>query len=373
MKQAWHANWTLHLPWKRIYIRLPLFILAAVISAWVFPSFAQTTAQTAAQADTSYIDPTGTAHITRIIPVPKTLSPEAQKAVAQPRSDAPTNPTLAEHRADTDANHERLAKETRSVYPVDITPGTIARVPVNIITPVGGPPAGKADRVLINIHGGAFNSDSGSLTESIPIANLTQTKVITVLYRLAPEHPFPAGVDDVVAVYKELLKNYKPHKIAIFGTSAGAFLTGEVAVKIKTLGLPLPAALGIFSGGGDYSMPADSQAFYTVSGLSGHLDPPSPGTQWPYYVGSTNPKDPILSPVYADLHGMPPTLFMTSTRDLLLSNTSILHLAFLRAGVDARLVVFDGLSHAFWYNPNLPESKEADKIMARFFDEQLGK
>jgi monoterpene epsilon-lactone hydrolase len=355
---------------NRYFYALVFFVVFASTS----PIFAQeTTARTAVSSDTTYIAPDGTAHITRIVPVPKTVSPEAQKAIAAPHSDAPVNQTLAEHRADTDSNHARMAKETRAVYPVDVTPGTIAGIPVQIITPVGGVPAGKADRVLINLHGGAWNSDSGSLTESIPIANLTQSKVITVLYRLAPEHPFPAGLDDIITVYKELLKTYKPQKIVIFGTSAGAFLTGEAAVRIKTLGLPLPAALGIFSGGGDYSMPADSQSLYTVSGLGGHLDPPSPGTQWPYYVGSTNPRDPVLSPVYADLHGLPPTLFVTSTRDLLLSNTSILHLAFLRAGVDARLIVYDGLNHAFWYNPNLPESKEVDGFMARFFEEQLDK
>ena len=66
-------------------------------------------------------------------------------------------------------------------------------------------------------------------------------------YRLAPEHPFPAGVEDAVAVYRELLKTYKPNHIVIYGTSAGAVLTAEVAVKLKALGLPMPAALGIFS------------------------------------------------------------------------------------------------------------------------------
>jgi monoterpene epsilon-lactone hydrolase len=70
---------------------------------------------------------------------------------------------------------------------------------------------------------------------------------------------------------------------------------------------------------------------------------------------------------------MPPALFVTSTRDLLLSGTATLHRAFLRAGVEAQLVVFDGLNHAFWYNPDLPESKEANSIMARFFDDHLGK
>jgi acetyl esterase/lipase len=261
---------------------------------------------------------------------------------------------------------------TRAVYPANIEFSTVAGVSVSVVTPLVIP-ANKANRVLINLHGGGFTSDSGSLTESLPIANLTQTKVVSVIYRLAPEHPFPAPVEDVVAVYKELLKTYEPRNIAIYGSSAGAVLTPEVAVKIKQLSLPLPGALGIFSGGGDFTQTGDSQQIFGVQGLSGHPDTRPKGVQWlAVYVGSTDPEDPVLSPFFADLHGMPPTLFTTSTRDMLLSDTTTLHRAFLRAGVDASLVVFEGLNHCFWYDPNLPESREADGIMAKFFDAHLG-
>jgi acetyl esterase/lipase len=210
------------------------------------------------------------------------------------------------------------------------------------------------------------------LTETVPIANLTQMKVVAVLYRLAPEHPFPAAVDDTVAVYKELLKTYKPEHIGLYGTSAGAILTAEVASQLRKLGLPLPAALGVFSGLGDFSQPGDSQAIYSLNGFSGPLTPPDNKPHDSPYVGSTNPKDPVLSPLYANLSGFPPTLFITSTRDALLSGTTILHRAFLRAGVDAQLVVFEALPHAFWNDAHLPESKEADGIMATFFDRHLG-
>jgi acetyl esterase/lipase len=194
-----------------------------------------------------------------------------------------------------------------------------------------------------------------------------------VLYRLAPEHPFPAGLDDAIAVYKELLKTYKPSHIGIYGTSAGAILTAEVTVKLKQLHLPLPAATGIFSGMGDFSEKGDSISLYALNGFSGHLDPPESNASLPEYIASTDPKDPVLSPVYADLKGLPPTLFITSGRDLLLSGTTILHRAYLRAGVDAHLVVFEALTHAFWNNPALPESKEADQIMATFLETHLAK
>lgn len=344
--------------------------LFGLVSVAVFAQ-AQTTAAAAPQKNTSFIDAQGTAHVTRVVPVPTTISPEAQKVLAQPVSDAPANESLADRRSHTDAWQAKAGEAYRAAYPATVTSGVIGGVPVRIVMPpvIG---TGKNDRVLVNFHGGGFNSDSGSLTETIPIANLTQTKVIAVLYRLAPEHPFPASVEDTVAVYKELLKTYKPRNIALYGTSAGAILTAETAVKIKQLGLPLPGALGIFSGLGDFSQAGDSMAMYSLRGLSGYL-PLVSEQHDPAYVGSTNPKDPVLSPVYADLRGMPPTLFVTSGRDMLLSGTTILHRAFLRAGADAQLVVFEALPHAFWNDVNLPESREADEIMARFFDTHLGK
>ncbi len=324
-------------------------------------------------ADTSTVAADGTVYVTRIVPVPKTISPEAQKLLARQVSDAPVQETLATRRSKTDAWQARTGEAFRTLYPVDVTQRSIAGVDTKIITPRHIPEE-KQMRVLMNLHGGGFNSDSGSLTESIPVAFLSQTKVVAVLYRLAPEHRFPAAIDDAVSVYRDLLKSYKPTNIAIYGTSAGAILTGEVAVKLRQLGLPLPGALGVFSGMGDFSLNGDSQSLYALNGFSGHLDPPAPrGQGGNEYAGSADLKDPLLSPMYADLHGLPPTLFITSGRDMLLSGTSLLHRAFLRAGVDARLVVFEGLPHAFWNDPTLPETKEADQTMANFFDQQLGK
>jgi acetyl esterase/lipase len=323
------------------------------------------------QTDSSFIDNNGTAHVTRVVPVPKTISSEAQETLARKMPDNPPPQTLAQRREHTDAWQVRAGEAARKLYPVNLSSETIAGVPVRVVTPTSIPEA-KRDRVLLNLHGGGFNSDSGSLSETIPIANLTQTKVIAVLYRLSPEHPFPAAVDDAVAVYRELIKNYRPEKIALYGTSAGAILTAEVAVKLRQLGLPLPGAMGVFSGNGDFTRYADSQAIYGLSGLKGPLQIPGPVPLDASYVGNTDRHDPVLSPLFADLHGFPPTLFVTSTRDLLLSNTATLHRAFLNAGVDAELVVFEALPHAFWNDASLPESKEADHTMAAFFDKHLG-
>ncbi len=382
--------------------------------------------------DTSVIDGEGTAHITRVVPLPATLSAEARARWSKPISDAASPQTLAERRAGTDTWQTGAGKKSAAVYPVKITEGqSIAGVPVRVLDPVPNtlkgpfPAAGAGslegvvgdplrystirsqspncgpaepirdstgtlvcpprlnrpepihtDRILICLHGGGFNSDSGSYTESIPIANLTRTRVVSVLYSLAPEHPYPAALEDAVAVYKELLKTYQPAHIAIYGTSAGAILTGEVAVRLKQLGLPEPGALGIFSGFGDMTAAGESTALFSLEGFSGHLDPPKPNPEHhsidPEYTGSADPHDPVLSPNYSDLHGLPPTLFITSSRDLLLSGTSTMERAWMRDGVPSQLVVFDGLPHAFWNDVSLPESREAYAIMANFFDTQLG-
>ncbi len=330
-------------------------------------------AAAAVDGNHSSVDADGTTRITRVIPVPKTVSDEAQKVLRRAVSDVDVPATIEQQRAGTDSWQARAGELSRKLYPVrDVSTDTIAGVPVRIITPLEISSANR-DRVLLNVHGGGFKVDSGSLTESIPMANLTGTKVIAVLYRLAPEHPFPAAVDDAVAVYKDLLKTYAPQHIVLYGTSAGAILTGQVAVRLKSLRLPLPAALGIFSGFGDFSRHGDSEAMYGLNGLAGYLANPSTEPALDDYVRGTDPRDPLLSPIYADLKGMPPALFITSERDELLSGTVNLHRAFLKAGADARLVVFDALPHAFWNMPELPESKEADATMAAFFKEQLGK
>ena len=327
----------------------------------------------ATSRDGATFDADGTAHITRVVPMPSTVSPEAQKWLASltQKSNAPQ--TLEQRRAGTDEWRKRQSGEARRLFPVNLEEATTAGVRTDILTPLDGP-ARYRDRVLISLHGGGFNSDSGSLIEGVPICNLAKIKVVSVYYRLAPENPFPAAVDDVVAVYKELLKTYKPHNIGIFGTSAGATLTAEVAARLGSSGMPLPGALGMFSVHPDYTRPTDSQQLFALDGLPGRLEPRDPNRPpEDAYAGSTDRQDPVLSPLFADLKGWPPSLLVTSTRDILLSDTAIFHRALLHAGDDAQLVVYEALPHAFWYHYQLPETKEALDVMAKFFDEKLGR
>ena len=330
-------------------------------------------ANPAAQIDTNHavIEPDGTVRMQRVMPLPRSLSPEAQKWLSRPAPDAQVPQTLEQRRSMLDASQAHHRDELVKMFAVEITDKAIAGVPVHDVVPKEAKPA-HADRVLICLHGGGFDADSGSYSESIPVAALAHTRVVSVLYRLAPEHPFPAGVDDAVAVYRELLKRYKPGRIGVFGSSAGAGLTVEMAVRLQQFKLPLPGALGAFSVPSDFSIDGDSRSLYNTDGLRGYVPIPGPPSSVAY-VTTTDRRDPVLSPVYADLHGMPPTLFLTSERDLLLSSTSTLHRAFLRAGATADLIVFEGLPHCFWNNAALPESHEAWGYMAAFFEKQLAR
>jgi epsilon-lactone hydrolase len=348
-------------------------LVLCIVLAYVSGCKATNPVVIAPPADSATFDPDGTAHVTRVVPMPTTVSPEAQQYLTNLTKKSTAAQTLEERRKRTDEWRARQSAEAKRVFPVNIEETTTAGVRTDIITPLETPEANKK-LVLINLHGGGFNSDSGSLIEGDPICNLTKTRVVSVYYRLAPENPFPAAVDDVVAVYKELLKTYKPGNIGIFGTSAGATLTAEVAVKLKHSSLPLPGALGLFTVFVDFSQPSDSQELFSLDGLPGRMevrDPKKPRDD--PYPGSTDRKNPVLSPIYADWKGMPPTLLVTSTRDLLLSDTARLHLVIRKAGVDTELLVYEALPHAFWYHFELPETRDALDAMAKFFEGKLNR
>ena len=179
---------------------------------------------------------------------------------------------------------------------------------------------------------GGFNADSGSLNELIPMANLTRTKVISVLYRLAPEHPFPAAVDDTVAVYRELLKTYKPQNLVLYGTSAGAILTAEVAVKFKQLGLPCRPRL-VFSPALAISARRAIHAIIRFAALPDTRNPPPTCTGCRSLSPSPIPKTCPLAHLRRSPWDATGPL-CNQYANLLLSDTTTLHRAFLRAGVE---------------------------------------
>ncbi|MCP3731126.1 alpha/beta hydrolase [Sphingomonas sp. MG17] len=263
------------------------------------------------------------------------------------------------------ANHLKpLNKGRAKRFGVDVAKGKIAGVPVKFVrrrdADIGD------QRLLINFHGGGFMVDAGSLTETIPIAGLTGIPVVTVMYRMAPEHPYPAAVDDALAVYKEALSQRPARSIAIYGTSAGAVLTLQLLARIKAEGLPMPAAGGFFSGSGDLARPGDCEAF--LPSIMGTRTAPETLAD---YCGDTERTDPLLSPIFGDLTGLPPMLLMTSTRDQLLSQTVLADLALRQAGVDVDLRVYEGMAHAFWAWIECPETEVALAAQAAFFERHV--
>jgi acetyl esterase/lipase len=263
------------------------------------------------------------------------------------------------------ANHLKpLNKGRAKRFGVDVAKGAAAGVPVKFVRRQGTDPADE--RLLINFHGGGFIVDSGSLTETIPIAGLTGIPIVTVMYRMAPEHPFPAAVDDALAVYRDALVHRSPKSIGVYGTSAGAVLTLQLLARIKAEGLPMPAAAGFFSGSGDLARAGDCEAF--LPWIMGSRTAPETLAD---YCGATERTDPLLSPIFGDLAGLPPMLLMTSTRDQLLSQTVLADLALRQAGVDVDLRVYEGMAHAFWAWIECPETDAALAAQAAFFAKHL--
>jgi acetyl esterase/lipase len=266
-----------------------------------------------------------------------------------------------------------LNEVARGLYPVEIEETTISGVRCHRVRPLEIAET-NLRRVLINLHGGGFVMGAGSLVEAIPIANLTGVPVIAVDYRLAPEHPFPAAVDDIVSVYRWLLDaGYAPSAIGIFGSSAGGFLTAQATVRLRHEGLPLPACLGVFTAGGDFRNLGDTAQIFTLSGFWGDLLLPVDHelSEIRAYLNGADPSDPLVSPILADLAGFPPTLLVSGTRDAVLSATCLFHRALRRHGVDADLFVFEAMPHSHWYGLHLPEAREAIDIMAKFFQSRL--
>ena len=298
-------------------------------------------------------------------PLPDSVSEQA-RAQLSALTGAPngTRLTVVQMRAFADQAQTAMAAEQRKKYAVTITEEVMAGVPVRIVSPSERAPDAK--RVLLNLHGGGFQIDSGSLTENVPIAALTGLRVVAVRYRLAPENPFPVAVNDALAVYRALLRTYRPEHIAVYGTSAGAILGPELIARIIADGLPVPAALGVFSGDADLARRGDSAGLFPFSMGGQDLS-----DVYAAYAGKQGLTQPLISPIYGDLKRFPPTLCITSGRDFLLSATTNLCRKLGVEAVQAQTIVFDALPHAFWSYLAAPESDEAFKSMAKFFAQRL--
>ena len=274
-------------------------------------------------------------------------------------------------------------KRVKEIYPTDRKDMSIQGVPVYVYTPKAGVAPENANRVLINLHGGGFAVcfPGCAEMESIPVAGTGGFKVVSVDYREGPANRFPAASEDVATVYRELLKTYKPENIGIYGCSAGGLLTAMSVAWFQQHDLPRPGAIGIFCAGlsvRDVLDGGDANYFAYPLGEARFAAPvPPAGTRYftSGYLADVNVDDPLVSPRASMdvLRKFPPTLFITGTRGMEVSSASYAQNQLVKAGVETELHVWDGMFHGFFYNPDVPESREAYDVMVNFFRKHLGK
>jgi len=317
----------------------------------------------------------------RVLPVPDTISPDFRNAVAAPYRVPAWNanpPDAAGWKALVD----RLAAAGAATLPalrekLGVTSETamIGGVKVFVVQPKTIPEANR-NRLLLHIHGGGYvyNPGEAGTLEAILMAGLGGFKVISVDYRMPPDAPYPAAMDDATAVWKAMLAMQKPQNMGVFGTSTGGGMTLALMLRAKQEGLALPAAIGLGTPWSDMTETGDTYRTNewldnVLVSYSGYLTPAAK-----LYAAGRDLKDPQLSPINGDFAGLPPAILISGTRDLFLSNTVRTHRKLRAAGIEADLQLFEGMSHAqYLAAPNSPETKEVFGEMARFLDAHLAR
>lgn len=270
----------------------------------------------------------------------------------------------------------RWYKDAMARYPVDIEEKTIGGIVTDIYTPKAGIHDKHQHRLLIHLHGGGHflgNRWIGNVAAS-SIAATAGIKVISVDYRQWPEARHPAAMEDVVAVYKQLLNDYQAENIGLYGCSSGGYWSAQSVPWIEKSGLPRPGAIGVF-GVGFGNKGSDSW----MTGMAHNGQPALTEAEiaampvMGYFEGASE-TDPLVLP--ADfpeaLAKYPPTLFVNSTRDFTQSRAVYAHSQMVKQGVETDLHIWDGLNHCFISNPSLPEAWDANAVISKFFDKHLG-
>jgi monoterpene epsilon-lactone hydrolase len=311
------------------------------------------------------VTPAGTITVTRHIPVPTTVSEQAQAFLGMSLftgGEQPEEPALD----DTDAWRALWAATNEMLTAIM---EARAGVPVFVITPEGAPDNADAP-VYLDIHGGGFTIGSGDTCRAMAkgTAGQVRMKVYAVDYRMPPDHPYPAAVDDCVAVYRELLKSHAPERIVVGGGSAGGNLAAATMLRARDEGLPLPAALVLMTPEADLTESGDS--FETNLGLDNVLTARLTSSI-ALYAGGHDLTDPYLSPLFGDFTlGYPPTFLQTGTRDLFLSNTVLMHRKLRAAGIDAELHVWEAMPHGGFFDA--PEDAEIAQEIRHFIAKHVG-
>lgn len=251
-------------------------------------------------------------------------------------------------------------------FDYNVDEGTVGGVVVERIS-VGRPTPGAS---ILHLHGGMYCLGTPEIDRALtaPVALATSLEVVSVDYRLAPEHPFPAALDDALLVYQELVDS--GDDVIIFGESAGGGLAAALALSVRDRGLRQTVGLALLSPMLDLS--GSSDTFTTLrrvdpdyADTSALLDPGAA------YAGAEPLDNPLLSPLFADLAGLPITLVQVGGREVLLGDSTRFAQNARRAGVDVTLEVADGCWHNYpiWYG--VPEADAAVAQLAMFIRSQL--
>lgn len=321
--------------------------------------------------------PPGRSVPAREVPVPDTASPELQKAIGSPTAAEPAIPgTIAgwrELQRREDASWEKAATAVATRLGATIESVEVGGVACYRVTPMTVAP-GKEKSLLLHVHGGSFvfGGGRGAAFEAVILAAAAAMPALSVDYRRPPDHPYPTPVDDVLSVWKALIRDRDPKTVVMGGSSAGGTLIMSALLRVRDTQLPMPAAAFLGTPGADLSKTGDT--IYLNEGVD-HVLPRYDGLlaeALKLYAGGRDMKDPAISPVYADLSGFPPTVLLTGTRDLLLSATARAHRKLRAAGVTSEMHVYEGMSHGdYLLASTAPESRDALEEVARFFDRYL--
>lgn len=266
-----------------------------------------------------------------------------------------------------DVIKERESMDKMSAMSVKAKPGRI-----EVLGGIAGEwheaQAGSKETVVLYLHGGGYvlGSPTSHGGMAAMMANLAQARVFVLAYRLAPETPFPGALDDAKSAYKALLeKGEKPEKIVIAGDSAGGGLAVALMVALKEEGVPLPAAGVCLSPWADLSFSGDSmQANAKADSILCRESLAWLGKQ---YLADLAPNDPRVSPIFADLTGLPPLLIQVGSDEVLLDDAIRLNKIAKKAGVDSKLEVWNGQVHVWQLMSKLiPEARQALQSVGTF-------
>lgn len=227
-------------------------------------------------------------------------------------------------------------------------------------------------RVLVHVHGGGYVLGAGKsgITEAILVAGASGIKTISIDYRMPPDFPFPAPMDDIANAWRAICSAYPGHKIGLFGTSTGGAMVLALVQRAQAEKIPLPAAIISGTPWSDLTETGDSyftNKYLDPMGYDALLRPAAL-----QYAQGMNLKDPRLSPVYGSFEGFPPTLLLSGTRDLFLSNTIRVDRKLRDAGARSELIVYEGQSHGLYLSGlEYAETHTALKDIADFWDRHL--